>query len=197
MTGLRALLPVKPFALGKTRLAPVLSLAERISICRRLYVRALDTLCRFPGAGATAVVTGDDEARGLARSRGLLVLPDHGGGDLNRALTAAIGDIGSLQESFDAVLIIPADLPRVAPEDIRMLAEACPDRGIAIAPDRRREGTNGLVIRPPQLIPMAFGACSYGKHSVQAKRFGGAVQVVCNGNLAFDVDNPADLIELW
>jgi 2-phospho-L-lactate guanylyltransferase len=62
-----------------------------------------------------------------------------------------------------------------------------------IAPDRRKEGTNGLLISPAGLIDYQFGLNSFQKHIEQAQKYHIQVEVCEHSSLELDLDLPEDL----
>ena len=64
---------------------------------------------------------------------------------------------------------------------------------MAIAPDRTGSGTNGLALRPPEIIGFHFGAGSREAHETAARAAGVAAVIVDRPGLAFDLDTPEDL----
>ena len=57
-----AVIPVKPFALGKSRLAGVLDAPSRTALNRKLFDHVFDTAVAGLGANRVAVVTSDAAA---------------------------------------------------------------------------------------------------------------------------------------
>jgi 2-phospho-L-lactate guanylyltransferase (CobY/MobA/RfbA family) len=56
------------------------------------------------------------------------------------------------------VLIVPADLPLITPQDIRYMLEFANEPPVVVvAPDTRRQGTNALLVCPSGLIEYDFG----------------------------------------
>ena len=84
-------------------------------------------------------------------------------------------------------LVLLPDLPHLCAEDVRQLLTACPADGIALAPDRRDEGCNGLAVRGvrPQLC---FGPNSFRLYQQQGLN----TAIVRRPGLAHDVDTAAD-----
>jgi len=77
---------------------------------------------------------------------------------------------------------------------VAALTDALPAaRGAAIAPDRAGTGTNGLALRPPDVIALRFGAGSLAAHLAEAEAAGVPISEVHRPGLAFDLDTPADL----
>ena len=64
---------------------------------------------------------------------------------------------------------------------------------VVIAPDRREEGTNALLISPSGLIEYEFGPGSFAHHCERAIRAGARLEVVNLPSLALDLDLPEDL----
>lgn len=109
-------------------------------------------------------------------------IPDPGGGQ-GAAVEAALRAIGP-----GPVLIVNSDLPSVTADDLRVLYEAIPKRGLAIAP--ALDGTtNALGLSDTTLFAPLYGPGSAARFRALAEH---AVDVVCAG-LRDDVDTPADL----
>jgi len=89
---------------------------------------------------------------------------------------------------------MPADLPLVSPADVNALIECAGDPPVVVAaPDRRRDGTNALLVRPTGLIEYDFGPGSFQRHCERAKEAGARLEIFEHPALALDVDLPEDL----
>jgi 2-phospho-L-lactate guanylyltransferase len=64
---------------------------------------------------------------------------------------------------------------------------------VVIAPDRREEGTNALLICPAGLIEYDFGPGSFKRHCERARQAGAKLEVVNLPSLSLDLDLPEDL----
>lgn len=186
-----ALVPVKPFALSKSRLAPVLSAEERVGLSRAFLEHTLSVLREVSAVSETLVISRDPAALAVARAHGAQTVLETEPSDLNAALMHAT-DIAR-QGGARALLILPMDLPCLADDEIRQLIDDAADLSLTIAPDRRETGTNALFIRPPGLINYAFGADSFHQHCALAQRAGVSPRIVRLPGLALDVDVPDDL----
>ena len=92
------------------------------------------------------------------------------------------------------VLVLPADLPLMTREDILALVERATEPPVVvIAPDRREEGTNALLICPAGLMEYDFGPGSYQRHCERARQAGARLEVVTLPSLGLDLDLPEDL----
>ena len=63
---------------------------------------------------------------------------------------------------------------------------------MAIAPDRHRTGTNGLLLFPPEEHDFAFGPGSFQQHLRLARNRGRYIAIVDRPGLAYDLDTPED-----
>lgn len=187
-----AIVPVKPLRRGKSRLGGVLSEEERTLLNYSLLGQTLTLLTNIKEVDQTLVVSRDPSALALAREYGAKTIQEESTPQLNTALTRAT--ILAQVYSTEGVLILPADLPLVQPDDIQQiihLAEKPPV--MVIAPDRRRDGTNCLLVNPAGLIRYAFGPESFEKHCELARKAGARLEIVENQAIGLDLDLPEDL----
>lgn len=179
---------------AKSRLAAVLEPPER----RRLVVSMLSDVlhaCASSSAlaGSIAVLDTDPEARAVAISAGALLVDDPGG--MNAAATAGIGV--ARQRGATTTIVLPADIPLICPADIEELLAAAgsAQRAVVIGASRDGQGTNALLLRPPEVIAPAFGPPSVRRHCRDGKQSGADTRVLFHLGLALDVDTPADLAD--
>ncbi len=187
-----AIVPVKPLRHGKSRLAEVLSQDERADLNQRLLVHTLDTLGNIPEIDQVLVVSRDPAALALARDHGARTVQENGSNELNLALTRAT--VVARSYITGSVLILPADLPLLTPEDVRsMLDKAHNPPVVVVTPDRHRLGTNALLVSPVGLIEYEFGPGSFQRHCQRALEKGARLEICELPSLALDVDMPEDL----
>ncbi len=187
-----AIVPIKPLGRAKSRLSSVLSREERTTLSRDMMVHLLDVLGEVPGIERTLVVSRDTQALALAREHGARTVAEWGTPDLNPALVRAT--IVAQQYGVSGVLVLPADLPLISPQDVEtLISKADQPPVVVIAPDRRRSGTNALLAIPPGLIEYDFGPDSFQRHLDRAEQAGVRVEVCELPSLGLDVDIPEDL----
>lgn len=180
------IIPVKPFAEAKTRLAAVLPPDRRAALARRLFAHVLDVLIDLPGRGDCLVVSRSAEVLALARARGARGVLETGDA-LNAAIVAAQGGLPER-----SVLVVCSDLPGLARADIAALL-ARSDHEVVVATDSHGEGTNALYLARPGLIAPQFGPRSRARHEGAARAAGLRCDTVTIPGLAADLDRPADL----
>jgi len=188
-----AVIPVKPLRLAKSRLSSVLSPEERQHFAETMLRHVLDVVTSVPQMTGTLVISRDNHALAVAREYGAKTIQESGAPELNNALMRATSVIASWRT--DAMLILPADLPLVATEDITSIIKLGSQDPISvvIATDRNKDGTNALFIRPPGLIDYAYGDGSYQRHAVLARDAGAVVNVYESDRMWQDIDHPEDI----
>lgn len=173
----------------KSRLAPVLSAAERRAFARAMLgdvVEAVRNAGHDPELLLPAPIdfTDADTTVGVD---GVSTTVD------DRALTPAVDAVvDRLGEGVAEVGVVMADLPLATPTALRRLTAVGGEVGIAPG---RGGGTNALVVRDPSFSVDYHGA-SYRDHREAAAAAGLSVGVVDSMRLATDVDEPADLAEV-
>ena len=187
-----AIVPVKPLFLGKSRLAEVLTPDERADLNRRLLAHTLDTLSAVSEIESVLVVSRDPAALALARGYGARTVQESGTPQLNVALAKAT--VVAQNFATQGVLVVPADLPLLTPEDVRLMLERAVDPPVVVvAPDRHRRGTNALFVCPTGLIEYEFGRNSFQRHCDLALKAGARLEICELSSLALDMDLPEDL----
>lgn len=189
-----AIVPVKPLRRGKSRLASALNTAEREELNTRLLTHTIQILCNIPEIERVLVVSRDQEALALARELGAHTVQEKGTPELNTALLRATAVARVYAPR--GILIVPADLPLLTPQDVRILishAQAYPPPVVVISPDRHYQGTNALLTCPAGLIDYNFGPGSFQSHCERARAAGARLEIVDLPSLGLDVDLPEDL----
>jgi 2-phospho-L-lactate guanylyltransferase len=186
-----AIVPVKPLRYGKSRLAGTLTEDQRTELNRALLQHTLETLTELKEVDGVLVISRDPHALTLARAHGARTVQEHGQPQLNTALQRAT--VVAKVYATRGVLVLPADLPLIAKEDIQELIKRAHEPPVVvIAPDRHGKGTNALLISPPGLIEYDFGENSFQRHCARVKNAGARLEIVELPSLALDLDIPED-----
>lgn len=186
-----AIIPVKPLRRGKSRLSGVLSEEERTMLNITLLENTLRTLKQVPEIDQILVVSRDTAALALAREFKARTVQE-GKPGLNTALKRAT--IVASAYSAQDVMILPADLPLINVEDIKtLLGFLNKPPVVVVAPDRRNDGTNALLVSPAGSIEYMYGVGSFKKHVDQAKVKGMRVEICNLQSFELDLDLPEDL----
>lgn len=195
---LHAVVPLRTLAGGKVRLGEVLDAEEREELVLGMLTRTLDLLAGWTPCVRVHLVTPDRSVARLVRGPVIEVVLQDGEG-LNAGLR--LGLRAARDQGARSVLVLPADLPLLDPGSLDRLLEAA-DAALAagggrplvtIAPSDARDGTNGLLLFPGDVIAPAFGPRSFEAHVRAAAAADATLQVVTDGGLGYDLDTPEDL----
>ena len=187
-----AIVPVKPLRRGKSRLAGALTEEERTALNQQLLERTLDTLSTLKELDQVLVVSRDPQALTIARNHGAKTVQEDGQPHLNTALARAT--VVAKLHATQGVLILPADLPLLTPDDLLVLIDrAAKPPVVVVAPDRHGKGTNALLMSPAGLIDYDFGEDSFQRHCERARQAGAKLEIVELPSLGLDLDLPEDL----
>lgn len=186
-------IPVRALEGAKSRLGLVLDAEERRELVERLLRRTVAAALATPGVARVIVVSPDPDVLDIASGEGADGVRQRSAG-LNPGIVEAREAAGG-----DRILVLPVDLPTIAPEDVAALlaaADAAAAGGrsvVVLAPDRHGRGTNALLLDPTDVIEPAFGGDSRDAHARLAAA-AGAAYVELAGVLDLDVDTPDDLL---
>lgn len=187
-----AIVPIKPLRRGKSRLSEILSEKERYQLNHYLFFNTIEILKQVSEISDILVVSRDSDVLTESRELGVRTVTENGTPELNNALRRA--SLFSKAFSREGVLIVPADLPLLTPRDVQdFLAQRTKPPMVVISPDRRRQGTNMLLVNPAELLKFSYGQDSFNRHVALAKSQGATVVIYENERIALDLDIPEDL----
>jgi 2-phospho-L-lactate guanylyltransferase len=194
-----ALLPMKDLVQAKSRLGGVLASHERRALAQAMAEDVLTALAGCEDLAGVLLVSDDPGAEMLADKYGADMLPEArlGATGLNGVLAAAFDLLAA--RGADIVAIIHSDLPLLTAADVEALLArmARPGIDVVIAPDRRRDGTNLMLSRTDRRPEFHYGSGSCPAHQAAAQEAGLHCELHPLPGIALDVDQPADLIDLW
>jgi 2-phospho-L-lactate/phosphoenolpyruvate guanylyltransferase len=175
-----AIVPVKRGDGAKSRLAPLLTPAERAQLVDEMLERVLAACREARSITRTLLVT---PAPGAAK-KDVDVLVDGGTGHAD-AVALALAD----PRTAAGALVVMADCPLVTAEALDELASAARPLSLAPAGDG---GVNALALADPHIFAPAFGT-SAAEMIAAAQTAGLDPAVVVDSRLERDVDRPEDL----
>lgn len=187
-----AVIPVKPLRQAKSRLARALKAPTRAALVRAIFSRTLDVIAQVEKIAGTIVISRDLTILELARQRpDVMALAETESG-LNAAITQ--GAQWALAHGGASIVIVPVDLPLITASDLDALIDLASDeRCLVIAPDRHDDGTNLMLVRPPNAVSFAYGSASFNAHRAQAIERDLRVHIYRSPTSGLDLDVPDDL----
>jgi 2-phospho-L-lactate guanylyltransferase len=187
-----AVVPVKDTAAAKQRLSPAAPAAFRQALALAMLEDVLAALAEAPGLAGSWLVTTDPAAMRLAARYGAECIPDGAADGHTGAVTAAGRQL--IREGRGGMLTLPGDIPLVTADEIgRLVAAHRPAPSFTIAPSHDQQGSNAIILSPPDAVPLRFGDDSYFPHVAAAEACGIRPTIVPLPGIAFDIDNPIDL----
>ncbi len=188
-----AIVPVKPLKQAKSRLADLLSAEQREALATALLLRTVGLLLPLPQIQGVLVISRDSQALAMVRELGAQTVQESGAPELNNALLRATQALRLW--GAEAALIVPADIPLLAAEDVAQVVELGRFfNSVVLVPDHNEQGTNLLLVRPPGIIPYAFGENSFQRHRGYAHEAGATVLIHRSERAGLDLDTAADLL---
>jgi 2-phospho-L-lactate guanylyltransferase len=186
-SGWTIIVPVKPAAVGKSRLTDVGT--DREALARAI---ALDTIAAAAAATRVArviVVTDDEGVRAeFRRSRIVEVLPE---GDI-RGLDAAIALGAAVAGQSTARAALLGDLPALRPTDLDEALEFAASVERGLVPDAETTGSTLVTARAGAVWVSAFGEDSAARHRLLGCT---DLAVERDSTLRRDVDTAAQLTQ--
>ncbi|ARU17651.1 MAG: 2-phospho-L-lactate guanylyltransferase [Croceicoccus sp.] len=173
-----ALVPIRTGPAGKSRLKGVLDADARGRLALDMARHVIDVLAQCPGIDRIVVLSNE------AFDHPAAVWAKDGGQGLNAEISAFRNGFGA-----SPLLVIHADLPLLARDDVDALLDAATRHGAALATDRLGQGTNALALADGRSFSFQFGQGSRILHCGADV----AMPVLQRTGLSADLDTPADL----
>jgi 2-phospho-L-lactate guanylyltransferase len=189
-----AVVPVKRFAVAKSRLAPGVDAAHKPELVAAMVADVLEAIGRARMVERTIVVSQEPMAAELAAAAGAELVGDFE--DASHSAAALAGIAVAKAAGADCVALLPGDCPLLDPRELDRMLTGVPDSYVAVIPDRHGTGTNALVLAPPDAIEPSFGEGSKARHVAAARAAGIPFGVEELSSLGLDLDTPADIVAL-
>lgn len=184
-----AAVPVKDLVNAKQRLISLLGAPERQALARAMLEDVLAALA-IALPGCVFVVTTDPLVMEVAERHGAGCLVERA----NRGHTAAVAfaQQEAVARGAARFLTIPGDVPCVTAEEIAVVCGAA-GAGVTLVPSLSGVGTNGVLLAPPDAMPLTFGEPSFDNHLLAARQRGLVPGIRELPGLGLDIDTPEDL----
>ena len=186
------IVPVKALGQVKSRLAPLLSLAERRHLAEIMLQGVLKAVGLLHPDIRKLVVTSYPLAMAMAEQLGMECLRETSQVSESHSVDTASAKLEA--GGIEAVLRVPLDLPLVSAQALReVLARAEAGAAAVLVPSLDGTGTNAVYRRPPTLFPSRFGPGSLALHEQSLWRLGVPYTILELPALALDLDDAADV----
>lgn len=187
-----AVIPVKSLDNAKSRLSPFLTVARRKEFCLKMLEDVLNTVKSTKHIDQTVVVGNDLEVLHATEKFDIVYLKERGDG-LNKAVSQAVD--WCCKREVSSVLVLPIDIPLVKPFDLERMLALREKASMVISPSRSSEGTNALLLTPPNITPTFYGPQSFHRHLEEASNRGISFSCYRSERVALDIDTVEDLFD--
>jgi 2-phospho-L-lactate/phosphoenolpyruvate guanylyltransferase len=187
-----AIVPTKQFERGKSRLAPLLDIRDRVKLSGLLLECTLSTLSKASAISDIVVISSDVRAKRIAKMHAAIFLDEGIDIGVNNAVTIANNYCS--EGGADATIVIPQDLPLAVSEDIDMICNYAKEhhKCLVVCPSVRYDGSNALLRRPPKLIDSYYDNNSFDMHIDAARKAGAKIKVILLDRVMRDLDTVED-----
>ncbi|MDQ1279043.1 MAG: 2-phospho-L-lactate/phosphoenolpyruvate guanylyltransferase [Thermoproteota archaeon] len=184
------IIPVKRLDKAKSRLSSLLPITERREFCLKMLEDVIKAVKLTMNISQSVVVSNDLNVLHTVEEFNVEYLRECKSG-LNQAVSQAVD--WCYEKDTRSVLILPIDIPLVTPKDLDEIISLRHEASMVISPSRRGEGTNALLLTPPNVISTSYGPQSFQRHLEAAsdKR----INFSCHKSdrIALDIDTIEDL----
>lgn len=185
------LIPVKTLDNAKQRLGEALDQQHRTLLAEAMLRDVLAAAAGVQDRIDVFLVTGDVRAKSVAQEFGFAVIED----TANESETAAIemATAWCVLRGYDTTVVIPGDIPLITSDELLAVLDAAPLEGVVIVPAFDRRGSNCVLRRPADVIPLRFGNDSFLPHCETVRKTGKPLVILEMPGIGLDIDHPHEL----
>lgn len=184
------IVPVKRLDDAKSRLSSLLADDERKQFCLKMLEDVLRTVKSTKHPHETVVVSKDPLMSKIAKDFDAAYLKERKTG-LNKTVSEAVD--WCVERGAASVLVLPADIPLVAPTDLNRMFTLGEKFSMVISPSKDGKGTNALLLTPPNVSPTFYGPHSFQRHIQEASKLNISFRRYGSTRIALDIDTVEDL----
>ena len=191
-----AIVPVKRFEYGKSRLGAFLNIQQRLILSELLLERTIKILKTTSTIHEIIVVSNDKRAEQIGKKYGAIFLEEDRDSGVNSAVILA--DKYCQSAGTYETVVVPIDLPLALPEDIDIVCASAmrDEKCLVLCPSHKYDGSNVLLRKPGVLMKTYYEANSFRMHVFAAIRKSAKVKVLFINRLMIDIDTPQDVENL-
>ncbi len=185
------MIPVKTLGNAKQRLGDAYDQHRRTMLAEAMLRDVMTAASGVTDRVSVFLVTGDAHAGTLAAEFGFGVIDD----PRNESETAAIENATEwcADRGCDTTIVIPGDIPLITSAELNCVLDAAPPEGVVIVPAYDRRGSNCVLRRPADIIPLRFGNDSFLPHCDAVRLSGKPLIILEMPGIGLDIDHPHEL----
>ncbi|WP_455277595.1 2-phospho-L-lactate guanylyltransferase [[Eubacterium] cellulosolvens] len=187
------IIPVKDLEYSKSRLSSCLSPEERRLLTLAMFKDVLNS-ANESNIEEIVAISNDHLVLKTAKYFGAKTLEEKEQRGINYAIQNGIDYC--VKKGANSILINPADMPLIKGGDLNRIIGLNKPPGVVLVPSHRFDGTNIMMLNPPNAIPVRYGMNSPRFHLREALIKGIYPKVLNIPNVSLDIDSPQDLFYL-
>ena len=173
----------------KSRLSRVLDLSQRHRLAELMLADVLGAFRRAGLLPSCYVVSSDVKVLNFARRLGVRTISEPRDEGVNAAVGIGVRTLGRDRD----FMVVPSDLPLLAPAEVKTALALKRSFDCVISPSRSFNGTNLLIFSGKTAPALSYDSNSFWNHLSGAARKGQSLAVYCSEGVLSDVDTPEDL----
>ena len=173
----------------KSRLSRVLDPNQRSRLAELMLADVLGVFRMADLLPRCYVVTSDEKVLVLARKLGARTIAEQRDEGVNAAVGLGVRTLGGDHD----FMVVPSDLPLLAPDEVRTALALKRGFDCVISPSRSFNGTNLLIFSGGAAPALSYDSDSFWNHVSEAARKGLSLDVYCGEGVLSDVDTLGDL----
>lgn len=191
---LHTIIPIKNLNDAKKRLSTLLNEEKRKQLSIYMILDVFKSVSITSEIEEVIVVSPDLEVLNYAKTFGFKTILEKAQVGVNKAVKTAISFC--LENEATSTLILPADIPLIQSIDIKKIIEATNNtQSVIITPSKRMDGTNALLLSPPDVIQTSYDNSSYKVHKQNALNKKIPFIEIKLDSIMLDLDIPKDIEE--
>ena len=183
-----SIIPVKTFSKAKSRLGLPQEKTEQL--CKIMLDSVLSSISQSQ-ASKTIIISRDESAFEIAKKYNIVQIFEEKENGVNAAV--ALAEKYLLENSYDASIVFPQDIPLIRPQDIDELIKFQKNPQIIVVPSRKFDGTNALLRSPVNVMETHYDEDSYKIHLTTGKSRSIPTTFALISRIMWDVDDKSDL----
>ncbi len=188
------IIPIKSFKNSKNRLKSNLKDEDRIEFCKFMTMDVLKAVKESKNFDKIIIISKEKINLYDLNDKKFDFIEEKEEKGINEAIKLVF-ETYKINE-MDSILVLHADIPLLTNKDLELITEKVNSsrKTAIIVPSKRKDGTNAILLKPPNLIKFQFGKNSFEKHLKNLEKIPNlSINIIENENISLDIDTFQDL----
>jgi 2-phospho-L-lactate guanylyltransferase len=178
----------------KSRLSTILTSSQRRELNVNMLKDVVNALKKSKAVSQIIAVSADENLFKIVKNLHVKTLKESFEQGVNAAVACATDYC--IKNGATAILILPSDIPLLSSEDVATIVRlGKKSPSIVLSPSIRFDGTNALLLNPPNIIMTHYDQDSFNSHLNEAAKKKISARVYMSSRVMLDLDTPVDVKE--